>query len=189
MAKDKKGTIRDGGTIDPEIQKIINTSIEQAVKKAADAIMAANEQVEAEQRNYFRETEKLLYSLPALKLSLAEYDEDLKAGELIALRAKSKDVIRYSPNNSGVCGLHPDDASNSKVASIGRTRKQVQRIERALETVKDDLYYDIIPLKYFDGLSGEDIADRLNCEERTYRRHKNRLINKLKVVLFGADAL
>ena len=176
-------------TIDPEIQKIIKSSIDQAVKKAADAIIAANEQVEAEQRNYFRETERLLYSLPALKLSLAEYDEDIKTDALIVAREKSKDIVRYSPNNSGSYGLHPDEAYSNKVASIGRTRRQIQRIERALETVQDDPYYNIIPLKYWDCLCGDDIADRLNCDVTTMRRNKNRLVGKLKLILFGADAL
>jgi RNA polymerase sigma factor (sigma-70 family) len=176
-------------TIDPEIQKIISASIDQSVKKAVNAIIAANEQVEAGQRNYFKETEKLLYSLPALKLSVAEYEEDIQTGKLIATREKSKDVIRYSPNRSGSNGLHPDEVYNSKLASIERTRRQIQRIERALETVSDDQYFDIIPLKYFDCLQPDEIANRMNCDERTYRRHKNRLINKLKVVLFGADAL
>jgi DNA-directed RNA polymerase specialized sigma24 family protein len=176
------------GTMDPEIRNIINLSIDQAVKKAADAIMAANEQVQAEQRNYFRETERLLYSFPALKLSLAEYDEDAQAGELIASRAKSKDIVRWS-SNGGNTVTDTDEIKKSKLASVERTRKQVQRIERALETVKDDTYYEIIPLKYWDGIPGEEIAERLNCDERTYRRHKNRLVNRIKIVLFGADAL
>jgi RNA polymerase sigma factor (sigma-70 family) len=176
-------------TIDPEIQRIISASVEQAVKKAANAIIAANEQVEAGQRNYFRETEKLLYSLPALNLSVAEYEEDISKNTLITSRERSKDVVRPSTSNSGSYGLHPDEIYNSKLASIERTKKQIQRIERALETVQEDQYYNIIPMKYFDEMHVDDIADRLNCDVSTVRRNKNRLINKLKVVLFGADAL
>lgn len=58
-----------------------------------------------------------------------------------------------------------------------------------IETIQDDEYFDIIPLKYWDLMQPQAIAKALNCDERTYRRHKNRLVNKLKVVLFGADAL
>ncbi len=76
-----------------------------------------------------------------------------------------------------------------RMESMERTKREIQRIERALETIQDDPYYDIIPLKYWDLLQPAEIAERLNCDERTYRRHKNRLVNKLKVVLFGADAL
>ena len=76
-----------------------------------------------------------------------------------------------------------------RMESMERTRREIQRIERALETIQDDEYYEIIPLKYWDQIPPAEIADRLCCDERTYRRHKNRLVNKLKVVLFGADAL
>jgi DNA-directed RNA polymerase specialized sigma24 family protein len=175
-------------TIDPEIQKLISISIDQAVKKATSAIIAANEQVEAEQRNYFRETERLLYSLPALKLSLAEYDEDIESNSLITSRQKSKDIVRYSPTAGGQAP-DADETQKSKLASVERTRKQVQRIERALETVKEDTYYEIIPLKYWDGISGEEIAERLNCDISTMHRNKNRIVRKIMVVLFGADAL
>ena len=38
-------------------------------------------------------------------------------------------------------------------------------------------------------LQPAQIAEALHCDERTFYRYKNRLVNKLKVVLFGADAL
>ncbi len=174
--------------ITPELLKIIKKSIDDAAKKAAEAVIKANEEVGASQKNYFRDTEKLLYSYPALKIALSQYDEELEKG--IVLSGKSKDIIRFSPGSGTP---DPDvivDATiQSKIASIERTRAQVQRIERALETIQDDEYYDIIPMKYWDQLQPAEIAERLNCDERTYRRHKNRLINKIKIVLFGADAI
>lgn len=174
--------------ISPEIIKIIKKSIDDAAKKAAEAVIKANEEVEATQRNYFRDTEKLLYSYPSLKIALAQYDEELEKG--IVLHGKSKDIIRFSPG-SGVSDpdVIAEANAQSKLASIERTRAQVQRIERALETIQDDEYYDIIPLKYWDLLKNEEIAERFNCEVRTIQRNKNRLVNKLKVILFGADAL
>lgn len=176
-------------SISPEVLKIINKTVDEAVKKATEAIRKVNEEVDAAQRNYFKDTEKLLYSYPALKLALAQYDDELKHG--IVLSGKSKDIIRFSPNNGS--RLDPELVAEaniqSKIASIERTRAQVQRIDRALETIQDDQYYDIIPMKYWDLMQPAEIAERLGCDERTYRRHKNRLINKLKVVLFGADAL
>lgn len=177
-------------TISPEIQKIIKKSINEAVKKSVEAIKAANEEIEAGQKNYFRETERLLYSLPALKLKVAQDEEDLETGQMI-LKQRSKDIVCYSASGRGANDyIDPDEAYiQRRVASMERTKREIQRIERALETIQDDEYYDIIPLKYWDGLTPVEIAERLHCDERTFYRHKNRLINKLKVVLFGADAL
>ena len=59
-------------TISKEVADIIKKSVDEAVKKAAEAIMKANREFDAAQRNYFKETERLLYSLPALRLKVAQ---------------------------------------------------------------------------------------------------------------------
>lgn len=177
-------------TISPEVLKIIKKSVDEAVKKAAEAIIKTNREFDAAQRNYFKETERLLYSLPALKLKVAQDEEDLKNG-LVKFRERSRDVIK--PSQGGYGPSDPEAKEERYIAdrmeSMERTKREIQRIERALETIQDDEYYEIIPLKYWDGLSPVEIAEALHCDERTFYRHKNRLVNKLKVVLFGADAL
>jgi len=177
-------------TISPEVVKIIRKSVDEAVKKTVDAIIRANKEFDAAQRNYFKETERLLYSLPALKLKVAQDEEDLRNGQM-KLKEKSRDIVK--PSRGGGGSFDPDAREEKYIqqrkASMERTKREIQRIERALETIQDDEYYDIIPLKYWDQIPPAEIAERLNCDERTYRRHKNRLVNKLKVVLFGADAL
>jgi len=104
---------------------------------------------------------------------------------------RSKDIIRLSANSGSWKPEEyvQEEIIRSRKASMERTRLQVQRIDRALETIKDDQYYDIIPMRYFDRIKIEEIADRLVCDESTVRRNKNRLVNKIKIVLFGADAL
>lgn len=187
---------REGGvemaksTISKEVLNIIRKSVDEAVKKAAEAIIKANKELDAVQRNYFKETERLLYSLPALRLKVAQDEEDLRNG-LVSLPEKSRDIVK--PSQGGYRMYDPEAKEERYIAerkeSMERTKKEIARIERALETIQDDEYYDIIPLKYWDQLPPAEIAERLNCDERTFYRHKNRLVNKLKVVLFGADAL
>jgi len=178
-------------TIDPIVQKIIKTSVDEAVKKATEAIKKANEEADAGQRNYFKETERLLYSLPALRLKVAQDEEDLKNG-LVILRERSRDIVRIS-GSGGYGACDPETREEKYIAerkaSMERTKREIQRIERALETIQEDPYYDIIPLKYWDGLKLEEISERMNCDMSTVCRAKNRLVNKLKIVLFGADAL
>ena len=177
-------------TISPEIARLIEKRVEREVKRAAEAIIKANKEIEASQRNYFKETERLLYSLPALRLKVAQDEEDLKNG-LVKLREKSRDIVKPSRGGAAVCDPEEREARyiEQRKESMERTKKEIARIERALETIQDDEYYEIVPLKYWDQLTPAEIAEALNCDERTYRRHKNRLVNKVKVVLFGADAL
>ncbi len=176
-------------TINPEVLKIINKTVDEAVKKAAEAIKKANEEADVTQRNYFKETERLLYSLPALRLKVAQDEEDLQNNQIV-MKRKSVDIIRFSGMGSSG-NLHDPEADyiESRKASMERTKREIQRIDRALETIQEDQYYEIIPMKYWDLMQPAEIAERLGCDERTFYRHRNRLVNKLKIILFGADAL
>src|SRR5690606_10380956 len=96
----KGGVKMAKSTISPEVLKIIKKSVDEAVKKAAEAIIKANKEFDESQRNYFKETERLLYSLPALKLKVAQDEEDLKNG-LVKFRERSRDVIKPSQGGYG----------------------------------------------------------------------------------------
>lgn len=169
----------------------ISQALDKQIKKAVEKIFDAKKQVEEQQRDFFKETEKLLYAYPDLKLKVEQDKEDLERGVFAIKVSKSKDIIRFSTHSGD---RQPEEyvqeeLIRSRKASMERTRLQVQRIDRALETIKDDSYYDIIPMKYWDGLKLEEISERMNCDMSTVCRAKNRLVNKLKIILFGADAL
>jgi len=169
-------------TISPEVQKIINISIETAVKKAVIAIKDANEEVEKNKRNYFKETEKLLYAYPTLK-------KRLEQGVLYPGN-KSKDVVRVVADG----GRKPleevyEEICESRERSFERTKARVAEVEHALDQVKDDEMYDIIELHYFQQIEWEDVAQEVNASIPTVYRHRKRIVKKIAVLLFGVDAL
>ncbi|KLU66738.1 sigma-70, region 4 [Desulfosporosinus acididurans] len=170
-----------------EVLKIIETAVNKAAKESAKAIM----QDPPVERNYFRETEILLYNYQALKLKVEQDEEFLYDPEASAAppSGRSKDIVIYSTRSTGSHGLDLDKYTQGVKSSMMRTRQEVLRIDRALEVIKGDKYHDIIPMKYFDGMTIEDIALSLGCDEKTVRRNKSRMVNKLKIMLFGADAL
>lgn len=173
--------------LNSEVLKIIETAVNKAAQESAKAV-AHDPSIE---RNYFRETEILLYNYPALNLKVAQDEEFLYDPEASTAPqgGRSKDIVCFSTRSTGSHGLDIDKYTQGVKSSMMRTRQEVLRIDRALEAIQDDKYFEIIPLKYWDDVNMEDIALKFDCEERTIRRHKNRLINKLKIMLFGADAL
>lgn len=52
---------------------------------------------------------------------------------------------------------------------------KVEAITRALDTVKYDEYFEIIPMYYGDGMKIDEIARRLNKDSSTIVRNKKRL--------------
>lgn len=69
------------------------------------------------------------------------------------------------------------------------TQKLVKKIDEALSSIKDDIYYEIIPMVYFDGETRETVAEYFDTTVTTISRNKNRLVNKLKVRLCSDDVI
>lgn len=61
------------------------------------------------------------------------------------------------------------------------------KIESALKTIENDCYYSIIEYKYFDNMTLEDIAEILEVDVSTVSRQRNRLVTRLKWLLFPED--
>lgn len=74
-----------------------------------------------------------------------------------------------------------------KLSDQPYAKKLVSKINEALETIRDDPYYSIIPLYYFSEYSREYVAYELNTTPTTISRNKARLIDKLKVILYSEE--
>jgi RNA polymerase sigma factor (sigma-70 family) len=73
--------------------------------------------------------------------------------------------------------------------SISTTRSFIKIIDDAIACLKDDKYFDLIRLRYFDGWKYEDLAEHFECDVSTVSRNKNRLINLLQIKLFSDEVI
>lgn len=71
----------------------------------------------------------------------------------------------------------------------GTAKKFVDIVDNALREIVDDMYYDIIPMMYFENQSRESIAEYFNTTVTTISRNKRRLVNKLKYLIFADDVI
>lgn len=69
------------------------------------------------------------------------------------------------------------------------TRKVVAKINIALEEIRDDKYYSIIPLTYFDNRSTDDVAAHFFVTKKTILRNKVRLLDKISALLFSDEVI
>lgn len=68
----------------------------------------------------------------------------------------------------------------------GTAARFMEKLDKALETIaRDDDYYEIIPMTYFENKSSEEIAEYFDVSVRSVRRNKTRLLNCLKVYIFA----
>lgn len=175
-------------------------SLDQIIRKTAKE--TANEMLKMLQSNNknnksqdnkdcFKQTERLLYAYNEFKETVKNYNEEIDELQKYGLREKSKSIV-YMPSGSR---LTKDDLLEAKILDLNykiqNTQREIKKIENGLKAVELDSWYGIIELKYFQGLSDKDIADidEYRCDPSTIRRHKNRLVNKIAIRLFGADAI
>lgn len=184
-----------------ELREMIEITIEETLKKADSIIL---EQQRAAREETFKNTEKLLYCYNALKEHVADEKEYL---DMINKR-RSGSIIRHSKNRAEA----PDEERllENRTASYNRSRNDVERIEKALNRIKDKQGYEVIRMRYLqrkrnieDGketeevYTFEEIADILrgqqgfskNLNEKTVRSYRTALIHEMAVFLFGSAAI
>ena len=69
------------------------------------------------------------------------------------------------------------------------TKNLIRILDKELEALRNDPYYEIIPMIYFENKTREEVAEYFDISCRTVTRNKARLINHLKVVLFSDDVI
>ncbi len=143
--------------------------------------------------SYFQKTEKLLHNYKALKAAIHQKETELTELKCLEENEKedSKSIIVFN-------GEEYVEREEGYKRSKKLTEWLVKKIDRALDTIKNDKYFFIVEEKYFKKASNEDLSERLESlqestkigsSERTIQRNKKRMIQKVAVTLFGAGAL
>lgn len=166
--------------------------IEQAVNRAVKATMLLGaDQAKTEGKNIFKQTEIRLYAYSELRNNIAKYTLDIED-----LRhespGRSKDIASFSTNGGGV-RFSDEEIQEARIMilqrKIYRDKTEIDEIDFALQSVKDDEYYPIVTMKYFQHKTDEEIAEKIACDPRTIRRNKSRLVRTVAVKLYGAYAV
>lgn len=188
--------------IDKEILNIITETANQAAAATVDEAIEKMssfswiERIKAISNDYFTSTEKLLYAYPALQSHLMQEDEYFA----MAFHSSAGSIVKFSKYK--VAKPEEEQILKDRKESYNRSKSDLEKIEKALESIKNEKGYEIIELRYFvtrkDGntRTWREVAEELgkldkypdDIAESTIRKYKNRLVRKMAVVIFGSDA-
>ena len=138
----------------------------------------------------YKDTERRLYAYTDL-LEKIEGDKE-KLSELMTHGAptRSASIVRFQ--RSGV-RLSPEEILDGILqdlnATIAADQHEADTIAAALARIKDDAYYAAIAGKFIERRADEEIAADIPCDPSTVRRNRGRLIHRLAVMLYGAQAI
>lgn len=141
-------------------------------------------------KSSYKSTEKILYSLNVLPEAIKLIDDEVKQLEkeiedIPKAPAKSNSLILNEKNNTYIYGDETLETRISELKQISvKAKSQVRLVKKALMKIADNKWYRIIPMYYFDGMTVEEIADKLYCSVGTVSTNKKDLVNKLKVYIF-----
>ena len=168
---------------------------EKDIDRIADKIierMKTDREIKTEkQLTPFQKTEKLLSELALLKGAIDSKNmliEDLKK-EGISIQ-KRETGVNVQSSKVYLSELEKVENRIEKLQEeIVRIENVVNMVERALGTIRNNKYYDIIEMKYFDELTFEHISEKLNISVITAKRYKNKMIRQLQLVIFSDDVI
>lgn len=133
-----------------------------------------------EQKQIFRKMEDILYSynkyINKIKKDLEYFNNP------ILLKSYKLDAISGSGFTEVKSDLERIEELKIRISNdISRHEEILFRIDSALDMVKDNENYDFIRMRYFDKLSYEDIATKLNVHIRTTYRMRNNILSALEI--------
>jgi hypothetical protein len=173
--------------------------IEELIKKTVEAAndsllkeLKRKKMLKTNKQTAFQKTESLLYNYTKFQDVLKSKLEEIEMIENEGISKKSKSFVQWSSGNSY-------DSSNDYEKSLNAIEKiktsiiqiegYIKQIDNALNTIKDDPYYELIPMKYFEGQSREDLSYYFEVDVSTISRQNSRLLNMLQIRLFTDEHL
>lgn len=179
--------------------EIINKNVKKSVEKAIDNKMIPIADIIVErlrssnllkdELSYYRRVELALMNLNALKEAVKQKDEELEDLEKYGLPEKSKSIVIYSSSGGNTVEDRYIEKREKILMEKAETERDIEKIEKALNKIREDKYFEIIKMKYLEKredekITDEDVAEALGRDRTTIIRNKKRLINKLKTIMF-----
>lgn len=140
----------------------------------------------------FQKTETLLYNYNNFQAAIDDKLQQIETIRQEGIPKKSPSITSFSGNSTYEIKSDADKADEKIEAienSIQTTKNFIKVIDNALAALKDDPYFDIIKLKYFEGQTREEIAEYFEVDVSTISRNKNRLVNLLQIRLFSDEVI
>ena len=177
-----------------EFAEIVSKAVVHALKEGGlvgqtDILVNAKCKPKNEKTAY-QKTEQLLFAYNGFKRIVEERKQEIADLRKYGVPAKSAmsggERVQSSRTNVGI--VLPEDAVEDAVrtveASVQGTVQAITLIDKCMAALKNDQYYEILPMRYFEGRTLEDIGVYFGVDHTTISRNRARLVRELAMRLF-----
>lgn len=173
-----------------ELAELISKSVVTALKENG-LVGKAETPVKKNEKTAYQKTEQLLFAYNGFKRIVEERKQEIADLRKYGVPSKSAGATggtRVQSSRSNVGIVLPEDAVEDAVrtvqASVQDTVRVITLIDKCMAALKNDPYYEILPMRYFDDCTLEDIGLYFGCDHSTISRNRSRLVRELSMRLF-----
>jgi hypothetical protein len=164
--------------------------VAQAVVKALDGkLTSANANLKPDKTAY-QKSEQLLYNYNGFQRIVAERLQEIEDIKKYGVPQKSAmsggERVQTSHTVQGI--VLPEESVEAAVrtvqASVEGTVQAIALIDKCMAALRNDPYYEVLPMRYFEGRTLEDIGVIFGKDTATISRNRVRLVKELSMRLF-----
>lgn len=170
---------------------VANAVVEALGKKNVVVGGSANHKVE---KTAYQKTETLLYNYNGFNKIVQERMDEIEEIKKYGV-PKSTSLGGAISGKGGLAkGIVLEEESVEAAvhrisSSVQGTVDAIALINKCMESLKNDPYYDILPMTYFDGRTQDDIATHFGVSQVSISKNKKRLVQELSIRLFPNQSI
>ena len=169
-----------------DLEQLVALVVENTVKVLEDKGLIKKPGIN--EKSAYAKTEALLYNYRGFCRIVEERKREIEELRKYGVPGKSAG-FEYSPHTNVVSGIVTDDerveaAVHNIQQNVEGTVQAIALIDKCMDALKNDPYYKILPMRYFEGRTQEDIALEFKCSQFTISTNKSRLVKELSMRLF-----
>jgi hypothetical protein len=177
----------DKSTIESITQLVVKTTLETLEDKG---MLKTNKK----ERSAYQKTEQLLYNYNGLKRVVEDRMKEIEEIKQYGVPTKSKSITQFGGASGTVKGIVLEEESveaavRTRLASVEGTVQVLATIDKCMDKLRTDQYFDTLEMLYFEGQTMEAIAVYYGCGVATVSRNKNRLVKELAMLLFPDEVV
>ncbi len=143
-----------------------------------------------ENTDKYRKTDGILYNYRSIKAEVKNLELDI---EELKADYDGCGAINYSEKSSPTYAFNSNVENEvilkeKKIKRLIREKESkerlIQKVDNALEALKDEKQVEIIKMKYFENKSFDYISDKLRIENGYCRKLKNKTVKKISELIF-----
>lgn len=173
------------------LETITQLVVKTTIKTLEDKGLLKSDKKE---RSAYQKTEQLLYNYNGFKRVVEDKLKEIEEIKQYGVPTKSKSITQFGGASGTVSGIVLEEESvesavRTRLASVQDTVQVISNIDKCMQKIKADQYFETLPMRYFEDRTLEDIAVYYGCGVATISRNKNRLVKELALLLFPNEVV